>query len=409
MPQLGERLDQPVSGADDTAMGLYVHIPFCVMRCLFCYYLSYVRQTPEQIDRYIDTLIKELALYRQKRFFADRTFDFVYFGGGTPSILSDAQLKRLFDGLKATIPWKAAGEVTIECAPQSITERKLMTVREAGVTRISMGIQQLDNEVLKANGRVHLVDDVEKAYSIIGDIGFDVVNVDLIVGLIGETDDTFVSSLEWVIGMKVPSVTIYQLEIPLNTPLFRLHQQGRLQQAPDDWNVKRARLSRGFDMLEAAGYHIRSGYTAIRDPERHRFVYQDAQYHGADLLGIGASSFSYLGGIHCQNVTDLNEYNERLAADRLPTGRALTLNDGERLTREFVLQLKLGRVDCDLLRRKFNVDVQRHFARPLADLETAGFLRHDGQEVVLTRQGLLRVDRLLPEFYAPEHRDVRYS
>ncbi|MDP6449191.1 MAG: coproporphyrinogen-III oxidase family protein [Lentisphaeria bacterium] len=408
VPEFEARLDRPFPEARNGAMGLYVHIPFCVMRCLFCYYLSYVRRTPEQIDSYIDALIRELSLYRQRRLLTDREFEFIYFGGGTPSILSLEQWQRLCDGLQSVFSWRAAREVTFECAPQSVSEDKLRALRDAGVTRISMGIQQLDDEVLEANGRVHLVRDVENAFAIIEDLGFDVVNVDLIVGMIGESDRSFVSSLERVIGMNVPSVTIYQLEIPLNTPLFRLHRQGRLQ-APDDWHVKRARLARGFEMLEAAGYHVRSGYTAVRDPERHQFVYQDAQYHGADLLGIGVSSFSYLGGIHCQNVTSLDEYHERLAAGRLPAGRAYVLNVREQLTREFILQLKLGSVDCEALRGKFDIDAIDHFARPLEQLAAAGYLQRRDNEVVLTRQGLLRVDRLLPEFYAPEHQDLRYS
>lgn len=409
VPQLKSKLEAAVSAADDTPFGLYVHIPFCDVRCMYCYYSSHANKSPELIENYLEALAKELAIYHAKPALANRDLGFVYFGGGTPSILSEIQIHKLTTKLKALFPWTAVQEATFECAPKSVTEPKLRTLREAGITRISMGVQQLDDAILKQNGRVHLASDVERAYAIIRRFDFEIVNIDLMVGLLGESDKSFMESLERVITMNPDSVTIYQLELPLNTPLYRVLDKSVPASSLATWEVKRTRLANGFARLEAAGYQLRSAYTAAHSPQHQRFIYQDAQYHGADLLGIGASAFSYIDGIHCQNLTSLESYLQRLSESRLAMERAYALNDDERLLREFVLQLKLGRVNGNDFRQKFHIDIFECFADPIAHFAKQGLLTRNGDELALTREGLLRVDRMLPVFYLPEHQDVRYS
>jgi len=409
VPQLESKLEAPLVAAGDTPLGLYVHIPFCDVRCMYCYYFSHANKSPELIEGYIDALIKELAIYRAKPSFANRDLSFVYFGGGTPSILSEQQIHKLLAKLKTFFPWTKVEEATFECAPKSVTEPKLRALREAGVTRISMGVQQLNDAILKQNGRVHLASDVERAYAIIRRLDFEVVNIDLMVGLIGESDESFMESLERIIQMNPDSVTIYQLELPLNTPLYRVLNKSVPAGALATWEVKRSRLANGFARLEAAGYQLRSAYTAARSSKSQKFVYQDAQYCGADLLGIGASAFSYIDGIHSQNLASLEAYLQRLEENRLPTDRAYVLNEDERFTREFVLQLKLGRVHGNYFRQKFHVDIFERFVGPLTYFSNQGLLTRNGDGLVLTREGLLRVDRMLPAFYLPGHQHVRYS
>lgn len=395
--------------ADDVPLGLYVHIPFCAKRCDFCYYLSYADKTPDHMRAYVDRLIEELTMYGATPALAGRKPLFVYFGGGTPSLLPPELIEKLIGGLTAVFPWTNAAEVTFECAPQTVTERKLRILRDAGVTRISLGVQQFDDTVLKANGRIHQVADVERAYATIREFGFDVVNIDLITGLIGETEATFMASVDRAIELGAESVTIYQLEMPQNTPLYRSWRDGATDGDPADWADKRQRLGKAFARLEQARYTVRSAYGAVRDPVRHRFVYQEAQYRGADLLGLGAASFSFLGGVHHQNLASLEAYTAALEAGDLPLGRAHRLGDDERLVREFVLQLKLGGADAGYFRDKFDVDVRQRFAEPLARCSEAGWLVAGQDGVRMTRQGLLRVDRLIPAFYRPEHAVTRYT
>ena len=390
-------------------LGLYVHIPFCAKRCDYCYYLSYSGQAAERIDIYIEALLRELALYRDTPALAGRGPLFVYFGGGTPSLLSVRRLARLLEGLQALMPWGAAQEVTFECAPRSVTGEKLRLLRGLGVTRISLGVQQFDDGVLEANGRIHTVSDVLRAYAEVREHDFQVVNLDLMVGLVGETERTFFDGLDRTLEMQPDSVTIYPLEIPLNTPLYRALSSGAQPEPPAPWEVKRKRLMQAFKRLERGGYVVRSAYAAVRDPRRHLFVYQDELYRGADLLGLGAASYSYIAGVHYQNLATLEQYLESVGDGRRPLFRAHALSDEERCIREFVLQLKLGTAEASGFGRKFGVDITRRFADPLRRFGERGWLTVDDRGVRMSRDGLLRVDRLLPGFYLPEHAGVRYS
>ena len=391
----------------EVPLGLYVHIPFCLQRCEFCYYRSFADPASDTIDSYLEALLNEIRIYSELPRLAERPLTFAYFGGGTPSILSVAQLQRLFHGIEAAFPWTDIQEVTFECSPQTATRERLETLRQAGVTRISMGIQQMNDEVLRQSGRVHLVEDVRRAYGEIRRCGFDVVNVDLMVGLVGETEESFRNSLQEVISMNPDSITFYQLEIPPNTPLFRaLHKQEVA--VPVGWDVKRARLAEAFTALEAEGYSLRSAYAAVRDSTKHRFLYQELQYRGADLIGSGLASFSYVAGTHYQNVASLREYHERLASGRLPYHRGYILSAEDQAVREFILQLKLGQVATESFQHKFGMDIAEQFADPLQRFSEAGWLVVDERGVTLTRQGLLRVDRMLPEFYPTRHKDVSY-
>ena len=402
-------LEQPrFENNDEAPLGLYVHVPFCAERCHYCYYRSYAKPTHDQTDHYIEALLTELAGYAQVPAVAGRPLDFVYFGGGTPSLLAPTQIQRLFDGVNRALPLDQAREICFECAPQSATDDRLRVLRDAGVTRISLGVQQLDDEVLTQSGRIHRVEHVERAWSRIEPLGFPIVNLDLMVGLVGETDESFFRSLERIIEMGPMSVTIYLLEIPANTPLFHALQENRIEQLPAGWDVKRDRLRRGFERLEQSGYSIRSAYAAVRDVKRGRFVYQEAQYHGADLLAVGVSSFGYFGGVHYQNHASLDGYLQRVTDSGHSRIRAVRLSDQERMVREFILQLKLGGASAAEFRDKFGVSLSEQFAIPLKECSERGWLISDGHGVRLTRDGLLRIDRLLPAFYLPQHLGKTY-
>ncbi len=400
-------LERPLSKASQPPLGVYLHIPFCVDRCHYCYYRSFAHPSEDAIDRYLESLLREAALYGQLPAVTGRPVEFVYVGGGTPSLLSARQVERLWSGLSAAFACEAPREFTFECAPQTASPDLLEALRDAGVTRISLGVQQMNDEVLRRNGRVHLTADVQRAYDAIRRVGFPVVNLDLIAGLVGETETTFTDSLERIIELSPESVTIYQLEAPRNT---RLARSLRTADAPvlASWDEKRARVARAFASLEQAGYCVRSAYAAVRDPRRHAFVYQEAQYRGADLVGLGLASFSYLGGVHYQNIASLNAYGAECDEGRLPCERAYRLSDEEQLVREFALQLKLGVLTTQYFADKFDVDVLERFAVPLERCAARGWLTFDREAIHVTRQGLLWVDRMIPAFYLPRHQDAAY-
>jgi oxygen-independent coproporphyrinogen-3 oxidase len=176
-----------------------------------------------------------------------------------------------------------------------------------------------------------------------------------------------------------------------------------------DWKTKRRWVKDAFAALEQAGYSIASAYTAVKNSSHAKFLYRDLLWAGADLIGAGVASFSHVGGTHFQNQHDWDPYLAAINRGELPLYRALTLNLEERLIREFVLQMKLGHVESAYFQRKFGVDLERRFEAPLQNLKDRGLLATDQGILILKRDGLLQVDRLLYDFFLPQHRTARYA
>jgi oxygen-independent coproporphyrinogen-3 oxidase len=406
--QAREALDRPPRAG--APLGIYIHIPFCRKRCHFCYFKVYTGKDSGEIDRYLDAVVRELTLYSSKPFIGGRKPSFIYFGGGTPSYISTRQLSHLVDAMKRLFPWDQAEEITFECEPGTITEGKLEILKQMGVTRLSLGIENFDEHILEANGRAHGAKDIDTSYQFARKIGFPQINIDLIAGMMGETEENWCECVRKTIAMRPDSVTIYQMEVPYNTTISKEMRVLGQDVAPvASWPAKRRWVDYAFRELEEAGYTIASAYTAVRDPARTKFLYRDLLWTGADMIGLGVASFSHVNGTHFQNEHDWDPYLDRLHRGEFPIYRALTTNDEERMIREFILQMKLGHVRPGYFERKFGVDVRQRFAAPLGHLEDEGFLRMEPDDLLLNRDGLLQVDRLLHEFFLPQHRSARYS
>jgi oxygen-independent coproporphyrinogen-3 oxidase len=393
-----------------TPLGLYVHIPFCRKRCHFCYFKVYTDKDSAAIRGYIEAILKEIALYGNKPFIGGRKPNFVYFGGGTPSFLSVDQLKHLTSGLKTLLPWDEAEEVTFECEPGTLTDHKLKAIRELGVTRLSLGVENFDDHILEINGRAHHSKEIARAYAFAREVGFPQINIDLIAGMVEETEGNWRECVGKTVEMSPDSVTIYEMEIPFNTTIYQqMKVEGKLVAPVADWETKRAWVNYAFNELEKAGYHVASAYTAVKDPARTKFVYRDRLWQGADLLGLGVASFGHIGGTHYQNQHDFEPYLAKVRGGQLPLWRALTPTAEERVIREFILQLKLGHVSRIYFQNKFGLDLTQRFAEPIQRLRDWGYLALDGDQLKLNRKGLLQVDRLLHEFFLPQHRTDRYA
>jgi oxygen-independent coproporphyrinogen-3 oxidase len=398
------------SGPAPSPLGVYAHIPFCRKRCHFCYFKVYTDKDSQEIRAYLDALLRELEIYAGKPFVSGRRPSFVYFGGGTPSYLSADQLRYLTDGMKRVFPWDAVEEVTFECEPGTLTDHKLKAIREIGVTRLSLGIEHFDDHILEINGRAHRSKEIARAYAHAREIGFPQINIDLIAGMVEETEEKWRLAVARTIELEPDSVTIYQMEVPYNTGLYRqMKAEGKLVAPVADWDTKRRWVAYAFRELEQRGYSVGSAYTAVKDKGQTRFVYRDYLWAGADLLSVGVASFGHLGGTHYQNQHDFSAYVAPLNESRLPVYRALTPTAEERYIREFILQLKLGSVSAGYFASKFGTDPRLQFAGPLRTLKEWGFLQDGGDRIAITREGLLQVDRLLHEFFLPQHRGARYA
>jgi len=406
-PEILGALDNPPRF--DSKLGLYLHIPFCRKRCKFCYFRVYTDKNASEIETYLEALSKEIDLYAGRRGFGQRQFEFVYFGGGTPSYLSNEQLLRLIERINQKWTWEAAKEVTFECEPGTLKQSKLQTIKQIGVTRLSLGVEHFDDEVLSINGRAHKSPEIARAYGWAREVGFPQINIDLIAGMLGETEDKWKYAVEKAIALDPDSVTIYQMEVPFNSKIAKdaLSHGGESEIA--GWDTKRRWVDYAFGQFEAAGYKVSSAYTLVK-PERHAgFVYRDSLWHGADLVGTGVASFGHFQGVHYQNVDTWEQYISKLDAGELPINRAFPVTDHQRLIREMILQLKTGQIDAGYFRNKFGVEITREFSEAFDSLVREGYATLSGDDIRMTRQGLLRVDSLLPRFFEDQFRNVRYT
>ncbi len=403
--------------AAGTPLGLYLHIPFCRKRCHFCYFRVYTDKNASEVQGYLDTLAREWELYAAQPAIAGRPLNFVYFGGGTPSYISTKQLESLVSRMDAVSTWRQAEEITFECEPGTLTETKLAAIRNIGVTRLSLGVENFDDEILEANGRAHRSGEIGKAYAFAQTLGFPQINIDLIAGMLGETDANWRECVRKTIDMAPDSITVYQMELPFNTTISRNLLAPATGEAPAgpgavggvaNWSTKRRWVEDAFEALEKAGYHIGSAYTAVKSPAT-KFVYRDRLWQGADMAGLGVASFGHINGVHMQNLDSFEAYCASIEQGRIPLARGLRPTAEERLIREFVLQLKLGKLTPSYFAAKYGVDVVERFQAPLASLEKEGWLQPGRDLIALTRPGLLRVDSLLPRFFKPEHTTVRYT
>lgn len=396
--------------ANPVPLGLYLHIPFCRKRCKFCYFKVFTDNKASDIDLYVRALSREIELVSQLPVVGDRPFRFVYFGGGTPSFLSSRQLDSLVQQLRESVHWDQAEEVTFECEPGTLSAPKIQTIHDMGVTRLSLGVENFSDQILKENGRAHLSGEIYRCWDWIESTGFPNVNIDLISGMVGETWENWKDNVRRTVELSPESVTIYQMELPFNTVYSKDILGNQTEVAVADWATKRAWVNYAFDVFLEHGYHVSSAYTVVKDPEKVNFSYRDNLWTGADLLATGIASFGHVSSVHYQNLPEWQDYVDTLLnEDRLPLGRALKPTSRQLLIREMILQLKRGYLDAGYFRDKFKVDILSEWQEQWQTHQEQEMLTLDGDRVTLTRQGILQADALLPPFFEEQHQGVRYT
>lgn len=409
VPAVDRVLQQPAP--KDIPLGVYFHIPFCRKRCHFCYFKVYTDKNAAEIRAYINAGMKEMARFAASPYINGRKANFVYFGGGTPSYLSVQQLKELTDRMKDMVPWDEAEEVAFEAEPGTLNEKKLEGIREIGVTRLSLGVEHFDDHILESNGRAHRSGEVDRAFRFARSLGFEHINIDLIAGMMNDTDEKWKDAVAKAIQLGPDALTIYQMEVPFNTGIYQqMKAEGKVTAPVADWETKREWVSYAFDEFVKAGYTVTSAYTVVKDPERVKFIYRDRLWEGADLLSCGVASFGHLGGVHYQNQADVGPYMQAIDAGQSVIYRAYEATHDDRFVREFILKLKLGAVKPSYYVAKFGEDPLKRFAPQLDYIVKEGFGHVSDDKIELTRDGLLQVDKLLHEFFLPQHRQyARYT
>lgn len=284
--------------------GIYVHIPFCVRKCNYCAFLSGASDEALR-ERYVKVLCEEIRI--RARLMSDHAhgvFDTIFFGGGTPSLLSSDQVARIISELKANFNIDDEAEITLESNPATLSMESLKGYRDAGVNRLSMGVQSMDDDILRRLGRIHTAGDVIRDMQNAREAGFDNINLDLMFAVPDSSLDTTISDIEAVTSLGPEHISFYSLQLEEGTAFFKEFEMGKLTEITDE--IDRAMYHAGTKLLKEKGYeHYEISNFAKRSYEsRHNLKYWEmAPYMG---LGLGASSFIYNSRV--MNVCSLDEY-----------------------------------------------------------------------------------------------------
>jgi oxygen-independent coproporphyrinogen-3 oxidase len=360
---------------------IYVHIPFCARICPYCAFYK-ERADPAQTDRFCAALAAELG--RQAANLQVET-ETIFFGGGTPTALTTAQLATLLDAFRAQLDLRSLGEWTFEANPGSVSLRKAKLLRERGVNRVSLGVQSFDDDLLRLLGREHSAAQAEASFEILRNAGFENLNIDLMFGLPGQTLAQWQATLRRAIALRPEHVSTYCLTIEEDTEFFLRHARGEFC---TDENAETEFFETTVEMLSTAGlaqYEI-SNYARAGFESTHNRAY----WRGEDYLGLGPSAFSTIGLRRRQNVCDYRIYADRILAGEDP------------IANEEILTLEMKRTEAIALglRTKTGVPTSWLRSRPneLAEFEDLGLLRRARDRVVLTRAGKLLADSVAEAF-----------
>ena len=289
-----------LSGTD--LISLYVHIPFCLRKCRYCDFLS-APQTDIDRERYVKALIREIKT--QKDCPAGRPVDTVFFGGGTPSVLSADQIGRIIDALREVFLILPDAEVSLETNPGTADFEKLSAFKEAGINRLSMGVQSMHDEELHLLGRIHTAEQALEAFKTARAAGFDNINIDLMSALPGQTFDSWADSLRQAVEWRPEHISAYSLIIEPGTPFSALYDAGELPPLPDEeTDRKMYHYTREYLAQHGYGRYEISNYALKGRECRHNSGY----WTGHPYLGFGIGAASYVNGARFSNIPDFETY-----------------------------------------------------------------------------------------------------
>lgn len=283
-------------------LGLYVHIPYCVRKCNYCDFCSLPNGRDAVPDAYIDALCKEIASYQSD---TKRMLDTVYFGGGTPSLLSASQVGRIMAEIRKTFVLSDFPEITFEANPGTLTYDKAAAFKSLGFNRVSVGLQSIHENEMKKLGRIHDYQDFLTSFKLLRDAGFDNINVDLMYGIPYQTPDSFRRTLDAVVALSPEHISAYGLILEEGTPLYRERDCLPLPSLDEECDM----YDIACDVLSRSGYvHYEiSNYAREDKRSRHNLLYWTL----SEYIGVGSSSHSFLDGVRYYNTDDVSEYIEK--------------------------------------------------------------------------------------------------
>lgn len=371
-------------------LGIYVHIPFCLQKCGYCDFVSFC-STDEQREEYISALITEIE--KLSPFAKERTISTVYIGGGTPTTLSNSQLSRILNSLHENFDIKEDAEITVEANPETVTLKLMRSLKDAGVNRISLGVQAMQDKHLKAIGRIHDVKKVIEAYASCKIAGFNNINYDLIFALPNQSKNEFLDGLCDLLKLEPPHLSLYSLQLEEGTPLYADKNNLKFVSEDEERNI----YYEAREILKASGlyqYEI-SNFAKQGFESRHNLRY----WNCSEYLGIGLNASSYFNNVRYTNPCDLTEYLNFVQNFKPLYKENDALTENEQMSEILVLGLrKTDGIKLKDFEQKFKKDIFSVFKKQINKHIESGLISLSEDKLYLTEKGIDLSNQVLCDF-----------
>ena len=376
---------------------LYLHIPFCVSKCKYCDFLS-APSGEEQRQIYVERLCRRI------RYWSDVIHNYgyeivsIFVGGGTPSILTEAQITQVFEAVHESFPIREDAEITLEMNPGTDVKDKLPVYRELGINRLSMGLQSADNEELKCLGRIHTYEDFRQVYQWAREAGFTNINVDLMSAIPGQTLESYEDTLRKVADLEPEHISAYSLIIEEGTPFYERYGEGRHAEELPDEDIERQMYVRTGEILEDYGYHRYeiSNYAKDGYECRHNLGYWDRK----EYLGLGAGASSLMDHIRWKEPDHIGPSTGMVLEEREDFTRLRRKDEMEEFM--FLGLRKINGVSEYDFYKSFRVSMDEIYKESIENLIKEGLLVREEDRIRLTDRGIDLSNYALSQFLLGE-------
>lgn len=351
---------------------IYIHIPYCKQKCLYCDFNSYSNKE-NTMNKYFDALVKEIKSYNIKE------LNTIYFGGGTPSFVDSKYIREIMSILPK------ANEVTLELNPGTVNKEKFAEYKNIGINRLSIGLQAIQNDILKEIGRIHTLNDFEEAFKLARNAGFDNINVDLMHGLPNQSVQEFKDSVDYLVKLGPEHISCYSLI--LHNDIFK--------NLPTEEDERKMYYCAKEKLKESGYIHYEiSNFAKSGKESKHNLVYWNQE----EYIGVGAGASSYLNGERYTNVASIEEYIKRINRGESVNIIEEKQNSEDKLNEYMILKLRLIKgVNIKEANEKFKTDIVKKYEKSLEKLQKLGLIKID-ENIYLTDKGLDLANIVWEEF-----------
>lgn len=378
----------------DNVRGIYIHFPFCIKKCSYCDFYSVTIRSENLLDEYVDSLVNEIKLKSPK--YKDSDIETVYLGGGTPSLLGARQFSLIINAITKNFNLAEDIEITVETNPVTINESKLKSYINAGLNRISLGVQSFSPHDLKILARSHDVKQVYETIDLMQKLGLENYNLDLIYGIPNQTVEKWLKNLEIAVSLAPSHISMYLLQLDPETPLGTKVINNKVVMLEDE--IELTMYNEGINYLEAnffEHYEI-SNFSKPNYQCKHNMIY----WKGKEYLGFGPGAVSFIGNLRCINKPQIVDYINCLALKKFPPTEVLEeMNDKQLMEDNIILGLRLTEgIEVEDFNRKFNTNLLLEYKDPIEDGIAKNLLKIEKGFLKLTKMGYFLSNQVLCQF-----------